>query len=494
MPKPTTRAIRPLAFGLVCFAALVVLLLGGAGASRAQGPAPAPSATTDGGGATGESTYGCVESIPKGAQRPIVLDTFPQRGTSGWAATLSITVRHGKGERVLPSGLDLSSAVEAKKILKQAGFLIPDQDGGAGAQIWTEPDEADKPGATTHLELPVVLLPPNPGRNAMMLPPLPVAVARANGEIATVCTHNHPIFVEDPIANTPDAMPKLNPDALPQREEWTALKKALGWALLGLVVGAILAVLVWRKLSQPKPLPPPPPPRPPWEVALEELDEVRHAGLLEVERYGEYFDRTSDALRRYLGARFGFDGLESTTDEILAALKKQAGGFVRFDASDKSNFGPAPGISHERIASFLRECDLVKFANLTPSPEQCAKSIATGEAIVRATMPTSGGSSVADEPPAPELDPVAAAQLRAPFEPPAPPKRVRSPYEPPDPDELPQGATTQAPEVTATDATAPTSAAPGAPHEPPKASTSDATVASDATSAPPREPPEGGAS
>ena len=111
-------------------------------------------------------------------------------------------------------------------------------------------------------------------------------------------------------------------------------------------------MLVWRKLTQPKPEPPPPPPRPPWDVALEELDEVRHAGLLEVERYGEYFDRMSDALRRYLGARFGFDGLESTTDEILAALKKQAGGFIRFDTpspdgTSRTSLAPAPGISFD---------------------------------------------------------------------------------------------------------------------------------------------------
>ncbi len=457
---------RSFAFGLVGLLAAVLLLLGGAGASHAQGPTPpaGSAAPADDAGAPGDSTYGCVESVPKGAQRPIVTDTFPNRGTSGWAATLSITVRHGKGERVLPSGLDLSGAVEAKKVLKQAGFVVPDQDGGAGAQIWTEPDDPQKSGATTHLELPVVLLPSEPGRNMMMLPPLPVAVARANGEIATVCTHVHPIVVEDPIANTPDAMPKENPPGVPQREEWTALKKALGWGALGLLVGAILALLVWRKVNQPKAAPPPPPPRPPWEVALEELDEVRHAGLLEVERYGEYFDRTSDALRRYLGARFGFDGLESTTDEILAALRKQGGGFIREgeqprvgpDGVPRPSYAPAPGISIDRIARFLRECDLVKFANLTPTPEQCATSITTGEAIVRATMPSSMGMR-GDGPvdlAEPEHDPVATAQLRAPYaaaEPPQPPKRVRSPYEPPDPDE--PAETAAAPAASESDST-----------------------------------------
>jgi len=465
---------HPLLVGLLGLVMTALFVVGGE--SFAQGPAPsgaAPSghSAADAGG-SGESTYGCVESVPKGAQRPVVVDTFPSRGTSGWAVALSVTIRHGKGERVLPSGLDLSSAVEAKKVLKQSGFSIPDQDGGAGAQIWTEADDPQKAEATTHLELPVVLLPPNPGRNGMVLPPLPVAVARANGEIATVCTHAHAILVEDPTANTPDAMPKENPPGMPQREEWTALKRALGWGALGLAIGAVLAILLWRKLNEPKPEPPPPPPRPPWEVALEALDEVRHAGLLEVGRYSEHFDRTSDAIRRYLGARFGFDGLESTTDEILTALQKQAGGFIRFDGPAtrpdgalRPAFGPTPGISFERVASFLRECDLVKFANLTPTPEQCSTSITAGEAIVRSTMPTSTGRPAFEEP-APSVDPVAAAQLRAPFAPPAaPPPRVRSPYEPPEPDEGSPATTAprDAAPTVATSAEAPATRPEGAP-------------------------------
>jgi hypothetical protein len=335
-----------------------------------------------------EGTYGCVEQVPRGAQKPIILDTFPTRGTSGWAATLSITVRHGKGEKVLPSGHDLSHAIEAKKVLKEAGFAIPEQDGGADTQVWSEKEDPHKPGATTHLEMPLVLLPEKGGRNGLVLPRLPVAIARANGEIMTLCTQLHPIVVDDPIANTSDPKPIGNPPAIPQREEWTALKKALGWGSLGLLLGAIVAWFAYKQVTKPKPAPPPPPPRPPWEVALEKLYETRHAGLLEKERYTDYFDRTSDAVRGYLGARFGFDGLESTTDEMLAALKKQeGGGFVRLDATPTDAGAPAPGISLQEIARFLRECDLVKFANLTPSPDQCTTAIEAGEKIVRATMP-----------------------------------------------------------------------------------------------------------
>lgn len=344
-------------------AALFVLL--GAPAARAR--------TTRARG--GDSTYGCVESVPKGAERPVVTDVFPPRGTSGFATTLSISVRHGKGEALRPASTCRTRS--RRRGSEQAGFVVPDQDGGAGARIWSDPEDPATGKAVT-TELPLVLLPPNPGRNVMGLPPLPVAVARANGEIATMCTHPHSILVEDPTANTPGAMPKQNPPGIPQREEWTAMKKAVTYGLLGLVVGAILALLVWRHLSKPKPVPPPPPPRPPWEVALEELEVVRHAALLDAHRYGEHFDRTSDALRRYLGARFGFDGLESTTDEILAALKKQAIGFIRLEDPEPGKVAFAPGMSFNKIANFLREADLVKFANLTPTPEQCALSITTG--------------------------------------------------------------------------------------------------------------------
>ncbi len=329
---------------------------------------------------------GCVESIPKGMSPPSVRDTFPLRGTSGWAALLRVTVVHGKGERVLPAGLDLSSAASAKKVLGQAGFAIPDQDAGAGARLVLEPEEKERTTATTHLEIPLVALPDKPGRTVMSLPPLPVAVARANGEIATVCTHPHAMVVEDPIAELPEAEPKTNPPPVPQREEWTALRKAVLWGALGLLAGALLAYAAFRHLTRPRPPPPPPPPRPAWEIALEKLDEVRHAGLLDAHRYTEYFDRVSDAVRGYLGVRFGFDGLESTTDEILSLLTKHGGGFVRMDAAADPR-GPSPGIPLSEISRFLRDCDLVKFANLTPSEAQCASALEVGERIVRKTTP-----------------------------------------------------------------------------------------------------------
>jgi hypothetical protein len=344
---------------------------------------------------------GCAEVIPQGAARPELTDVLPERGRSGYAATLVVTVRHGKGESVLPSGLSLQAHSEAVEELRKAGFVFPEQDGSAGARLATKPDAAHPDRVTTTLELPLLALPPTPGRHELVLPPLPISIARASGEVATMCTHEHRITVEDPTAETPDPQPHGNPPPRVQREEWTALKRALIYGAIGLAAGAILAYLVSRWLKRPRPAPPPPPPRPPWDVAFEKLDEVRHAGLLGTQRYSEYYDRVGDAVRQYFGARYGFDGLECTTDEMLKELGRSA----------------LAGVSVEDVSVFLQQCDLVKFARMTPSEDDCQKALGDAEQIVRRTM--------------------VPAERQFPAAPPPPPSAATPPPKPEAPPEVP---------------------------------------------------------
>jgi hypothetical protein len=136
-------------------------------------------------------------------------------------------------------------------------------------------------------------------------------------------------------------------------------------------------------MRRPRPLPPPPPPRPPWEVAFEELFSVRHAGLVLQARFAEHYDRVSDAVRKYLGARYGFDGLETTTREMGTLLRRVSPQVVEMNA----------------ILGFLDECDLVKFARRTPSEQDCVGVLDQAEHIVRATMPLPGAAAGAAPPP-----------------------------------------------------------------------------------------------
>jgi hypothetical protein len=333
-----------------------------------------------------ESVKGCVDRIPEGGAKPVIVEKFPDRGLSGYAATLQVTVEHGKGESVLPGGLELQSSGDAASALKSAGFQIPNQDGGAGARLQTSaPDPKRGDRVTTILELPLLLLPLEPGRHTLTLPPLPIAVQRANNDVAVVCTRSHTIVVEDPISSTPDAQPKPNPPPRPQREEWKTLEHALEWIGAGVVLGGLLAYALYRFMKRERPVPPLPPPRPPWETALEKLDEIRHAGLLETARLGEFFDRVNDVVRSYLGARYGFDGLESTSDEILASLRTV------------EHFA----LPVAEITLFLQECDLVKFADLTPTNEACIRALDQGERIVRTTMPSELRMALASSPAVP---------------------------------------------------------------------------------------------
>jgi hypothetical protein len=402
---------------------------GDAGPSTAAAPAdpsatpsPGPSAampTAPTAPTVSGSVGGCVETVPAGAARPILRETFPARGLSGYESTLRIVVEHGRGETVLPRGLELQSESESAKALKEAGFVLPDQDGGAAARLSPGSVDATHPDRTsTILDLPLLALPAEPGRHTLTLPPLPVAVARANGEIATVCTKPHTLVVDEPTASTPNAQPKPNPPARAQREEWTSMRQAVIVAAFALLAGVLLTLLVrwWR--ARPKQLPPPPPPRPPWEVALEKLDEVRHAGLLAVGRSQEYFDRVNDAVREYLGARYGFDGLESTTDEIREGLRH----------------APLDRRAMATIIEFLQECDLVKFANVTPTNEECETTFRSAERIVRTTMPVGPG----DIPAGPNRS----------ADPAAPPRASDGPPGPPSPSETPPGAPPAPPPAT----------------------------------------------
>jgi hypothetical protein len=139
-------------------------------------------------------------------------------------------------------------------------------------------------------------------------------------------------------------------------------------------VGAVLALIAawfirrWRR--RPK-IVPAPPPRLPWVVAMEELAALKRSSLLAEGRTDELFDRVSDCVRKYLGARYGFDGLETTSDEMRALLRR-----VR---------PPVPVLPE--IGDFLADCDLVKFARVQPTEQDCVEALKRGETVVRRTVP-----------------------------------------------------------------------------------------------------------
>ncbi len=375
----------------------------------------APTASADQKAPTIDS---CQEKIPEGARRPQVTETFPGQVTTGYLARLELVITHGKGESVLPGGFRVNPGSETSRILEEAGFALADPQGGAPA---TKETDADGDAATTKVSIPFIVVPSKSGTRNLTLPALPITVSRANGDSMVVCSQLHLVTAVDPTADEKDPAPKPSPPGRPQREDWPVARWVAGGLLLGLLVGALVAWWVRRQLQKPVP-DAEPVRRLPWEEALEEITRLRAtvtfggegdrdpSSLAEGRKRAELYDQVSDAVRKYLGARYGFeglgfDGLETTTGEMMSLLRR-----VRPQVPDL-----------ERVRAFLAECDLVKFARVDPTPFACKDALDHAEAIVRATMP----SDKPAQPPEASDAPPAGPPPTSPHDPPPPSAEAR---------------------------------------------------------------------
>jgi hypothetical protein len=221
------------------------------------------------------------------------------------------------------------------------------------------------------------------------LPALTVRTIGANGELGSASGEAKKLTVRSLIANEPNAEPK--PATRPvrvMRDDYT-----LAWIALGLLLVALIALVtlrISRFLKQrPKPALPAPPPRPAWELAIEKLERLARERdqLFAEQRSEDFIDGVSDALREYLGRRYGFDGLERTTSELLGTLEGL-----------RPNKLSLPGVS-----LLLEQCDLVKFARQKPDPEQCQDLWNGAIGLIRATTPLPSLPAPASAPHAAEV-------------------------------------------------------------------------------------------
>lgn len=193
-----------------------------------------------------------------------------------------------------------------------------------------------------------------------------------DGAVKSVRTRPIPFTITSLIANEPE--PKLKDNAAPTRviqRDYLLLYIAGGLAAAGL--GAIIALLVRRRLKNRRPAPPPVPPRPAHEVAMEKLDRLGSL-LSEGGDLRPFYFELSEAIREYLGGRFGFDSLEMTTEELVATLRRVS-------------LGTARGVVGGEVEGWLSACDLVKFAKVSPSTEQARGALETAIRMVEATRP-----------------------------------------------------------------------------------------------------------
>ena len=119
----------------------------------------------------------------------------------------------------------------------------------------------------------------------------------------------------------------------------------------------------------------------PAEVALAELDRIERLDLPAAGEFPRHYTLVSDCLREFLNRQFGVPTLERATSEIAA----------EFQTAD------IPESETRDAIGVLEESDLVKFARLSPLPEEARAALAASRRTVRGLSAQFPGAAAASE-------------------------------------------------------------------------------------------------
>jgi hypothetical protein len=200
------------------------------------------------------------------------------------------------------------------------------------------------------------------------IPAIELRVVTKDGFIGRTQTEALPYTVRSLLANEPNAQPKPETRPVSVMED-NFIPLYIAGALLFALAVAGITLLVSRFLRKRRQRAlPPPPPRPPFDIAVEKLAELRKRKqrMLEEGQGAVFVDQVSDVLREYIGGRYAIDGLETTTDEMIALLKQR---------------GASLQLTQD-VFSFLSRCDLVKFAKVTPDQDEADLIFAKANELV----------------------------------------------------------------------------------------------------------------
>jgi hypothetical protein len=342
--------------------------------------APAPSSNTEPAGNAGEPAAAPAPppaaALPEGHEPKLQIKVEPQAGVhTGEIVHLEIMAEAALGDDVTVAEQSFAPFEVYKKNLR------------------VEQPQGDRQRFVFQLDV----LAFEPGDKP--IPAITLRVVTKDNFVGTVKTPAVPFKVRGLLDNEPNAQPKLETKPVPVLEDnWIPVYILAGLLAAGLV--ALITVFVSRYLRKRKARAvPPPPPRPPWEIAVEELGALRRKkqSMIDAGQGGLFVAELNHVIRAYLGGRYHFDGLETTTDEMLAQLKSHSAGL---------------GFTQE-VGMFLGRCDLVKFAKVEPDADEVDLLFAKAQDLVQFSGPDESHGLAAPPPPV-EPPPGAAADAAAP--------------------------------------------------------------------------------
>lgn len=149
--------------------------------------------------------------------------------------------------------------------------------------------------------------------------------------------------------------------------DWPRWTMGAGVVLLGVGLGAALALRVTRRNRTLTTVAA-------HQAALQELKKIEAMELPAKGELERYHTELSNLLRKYLEQRFRLAATRQTTPEFLE------------NARTAVYLNPV----HQRVLrEFLEQCDLVKFAQVRPTPEEAKAIGATARKLIVQTAPAS---------------------------------------------------------------------------------------------------------
>lgn len=207
-------------------------------------------------------------------------------------------------------------------------------------------------------------------------PPLSVEVADQSGQLTGVVAEPLSVSIASVLVEGDEALRDIKPQAeLPVSNMWLV---ALLAALLAAVAALTLYAIHRRQLRLARMSIDT---RLPHEVALDELARVAALRLPRQGAFKEHYDLVAGAVRLYLQDAFHVPTMERTTAELRAGLQ---GAVI------------APDISR-RFVAILTECDLVKFADITPDVAGAEAILAEARASVEFSKPVAPAQTEAGD-------------------------------------------------------------------------------------------------
>lgn len=155
------------------------------------------------------------------------------------------------------------------------------------------------------------------------------------------------------------------------------------WVLILVVVAVIVAIILIRKFYKPKhnaEVERVEEQIPPYELAIQELQELRDSKLWQQGQEKQYYTRLVDILREYIDSRFGINAMEMTSTEIIRALKSNQ------DMREVNNY----------LNDILSMADFVKFAKMRPMPDDNERVMRRAFDFVELTRPQPTAESDTD--------------------------------------------------------------------------------------------------